>query len=53
LTKHRLSRRAALDRREAAILGRARISVNTNATCVLASRRPSHPCDERRSAKPS
>mgnify|MGYP006159520049 CR=1 FL=1 len=45
--------RAALDRREAASSVAPVFQTNTNATCVLASRRPSHPCDERRSAKPS
>jgi hypothetical protein len=39
-------------RRDAASPGRARIT-NTNAANVLASHRPSHPCDEARFAKPS
>src|SRR5688500_10479290 len=53
LAKHQLSRRTALDRREAASSVAPVFQTNTNATCVLASRRPAHPCDERRSAKPS
>src|ERR671910_1373860 len=53
LAKHQLSRRAALDRREAASSVAPVFQTNTNATCVLASRRPSRPCDERHSAKPS
>ena len=32
---------------------RARISFDTNAPCVLASERPSHPGSEHHSAKPS
>src|SRR5215211_2922509 len=35
------------------VLSRARIAADTNAPCVLASERASHPDDERRSAKPS
>jgi hypothetical protein len=53
LTKHQLCRRATLDRREAASSVAPVFQSNTNATCVLASRRPLRPCDERRSAKPS
>jgi carboxylate-amine ligase len=53
LTEHQLCRRAALDRREAAASVAPVFDFNTNATCVLASRRPEHPCDEGRSAKPS
>ena len=65
LAKHRLSRKAALDRREAASSGAPAFQTNTNAggrdllVVVVpqelrrASRRPAHPSDERRSAKPS
>src|ERR671910_179851 len=53
LTKHQLSRRTALDRREAASSVAPVFQTNTSAPYVLASRRPSRPCDERRSAKPS
>jgi Flp pilus assembly pilin Flp len=57
LTKHQLFRRTALDRREAASSGAPVFDFNTNAGGSRreprASRRPSHPCDERRSAKPS
>jgi YebC/PmpR family DNA-binding regulatory protein len=52
LAKHSLCRRAAL------LAPRRRpqsppYRTATGAPCVLASERPSHPCDERRSAKPS
>jgi hypothetical protein len=40
-------------RPEDCVLSRARSSFATNAPCVLASERPSHPGDEHRSAKPS
>jgi hypothetical protein len=35
------------------VLGRAGIAADTGAPCVLATERPSHPCDERHPAKPS
>jgi hypothetical protein len=49
--KYQLSRRAALDRREAVSSVAPVFGFNTNAPCVLASRRPARPCDERHSAK--
>ena len=35
------------------VLSRARIAADTAAPCVLATERPSHPCDERHYARPS
>jgi len=40
-------------RPEDSVLSRARMPSDTNAPCVLASERPSHPDDERHPAKPS
>jgi hypothetical protein len=40
-------------RPEDCVLSRARISLDTNAPCVLASERPSHPGDEHHPANPS
>jgi hypothetical protein len=40
-------------RPEDCVLSRARSSFATDAPCVLASERPSHPDDERYSANPS
>jgi hypothetical protein len=52
LTKRSLCRRAALlaPRTASSV---APVSTDTGTPCVLASERPSHPCDERHSAKPS